>query len=128
MKNCSADEVSYYKDIEEYKTDVIDVINSLISENERLSFAAVAEKTDIDPLVIRMYPELRHYILEKIKYYKEIQVINDKIDRAVKGLLKSNKSLTFMAIMNKCKFSLNMAYRNKYVKDKIISALAENIK
>lgn len=128
MKNYSNGEVSCYKAIEEYKVDINNAISSMLSRNERLSFAIVAEKTNIDPLVIRMYPELRTYILEKIKYYKELKVINNKIDKAVKSLLKSNKNLSFISIMNKCKFSLNVVYKNKYIKDKIISALTDNLK
>ncbi|WP_027624127.1 hypothetical protein [Clostridium lundense] len=128
MKTYSNGEVSCYKDMEEYKVDINNTINSMLSKNERLSFAIVAEKTNIDPLVIRMYPELRTYILEKIKYYKEMKVISDKIDKAVKSLLKSNKNLSFISIMNKCKFSLNVVYKNKYIKDKIISALTDNLK
>ncbi|KAJ49511.1 hypothetical protein CTM_22696, partial [Clostridium tetanomorphum DSM 665] len=114
--------------LEEYKADIKNVLNSMISINERLNFATVAEKTNIDPLVIRMYPDLRIYILEEIKHYKELQIINNKINKAVKTLLKSNKNLSFISIMDKCKFSLNVVYKNKYIKDKIIHALTQNIK
>ena len=113
-----------YKDIEEYKLLIDNVIEGMLSKNERLIFAVAAEKAGVDPYVIRKYPELRRYILQKIMYYKEIQVINQKIDRAVMSLIKSNKPLTFISIANKCKFSGNSLYQNQYIKEKIRCAIA----
>ena len=126
MENCFNNTDSYYKDIEEYKVDINNTIQHIISKKERLVFAIAAEKAGVTRLVIRQYPELRNYILQKMVYYKEIYVINKKIDRAVDNLLKTNKSLTFISIISKCRFSSNAIYQNQYIKDKIRSVLIEN--
>lgn len=126
MENCLDVTDIYYKDIEEYKIDVDNTIEYMISRNERLVFAIVAEKSGVSRFVVRQYPELRNYLLQRMIYYKEIQVINKKINRAVNSLLKSNKSLTFISIINKCRFSSDAIYQNKYIKTKIRSLLIEN--
>lgn len=116
----------YYKDVEEHKSDINNTIEDMISKNERVVFSVVAERAGIDPFVIRKYPELRTYILQRIKYYKEIKVINNKIDRAVNSLICSNKRVTFMAVIKKCNFKLDTIYQNQYIKDRIIKVIAEN--
>lgn len=127
MENCLSTTKTFYKDIEEYKNDIDNVIQNMIYNKERLVFAIVAEKSGVTRFVIRQYPELRNYILHKMVYYKEIHVINQKIDRAVASLLRSNKSITFMAIVNKCKFDSDIIYRNQYIKNKIRNVIANNI-
>jgi hypothetical protein len=126
MENCFNITDIYYKDIEEYKIDINNTIEYMISKNERLVFAVVAEKSGVSRFVVRQYPELRNYILQRMIYYKEIQVINKKINRAVNSLLKSNKSLTFISIINKCRFTSDAIYQNQYIKNKIRSLLIEN--
>lgn len=128
MENCLNNTDSYYKDIEEYKVNINDTIQHIISNKERLVFAIVAEKAGVTRFVIRQYPELRNYILQKMVYYKEIYLINKKIDRAVDNLLKANKSLTFISIISKCRFSSDAIYHNQYIKDKIRNVLIENKK
>lgn len=128
MESCLNITKVSYKDIEEYKIDINNVIKGMISKKERLVFAVVAEKSGITRFVIRQYPELRNYILQKMVYYKEQNVINQKIDRAVKSLLKCNKSVTFISIVNKCNFSSDIIYQNQYIKNKIISVLTDNFK
>lgn len=128
MGNCLSTTGIYYKDIEEYKTDINAVIENMIANNERLVFSVVAEKASITPFVIRQYPDLRNYILQTMVNYKEIQVLKEKIEKAVASLTKSNKSLTFLAIINKCKFDSNMVYQNQYIKEKIRSLIAEQKK
>jgi hypothetical protein len=124
MENCLNSEVTRYKDLEEYKSDVNNIIENMISQKERLVFALVCEKADINPLTIRRYPELRSYILERMVYYKELHVINSKIDKVVNNLIKANKRITFLEIVNRCKFSSEMIYRNQYIKDRIRSVIA----
>jgi hypothetical protein len=119
MENCLNTSEIYYKDLEEYKIDINNTIEHMISTNERLVFALVAEKAGVTNFVVRKHPELRNYILQQLVYYREIKVINEKIDRAVNNLIKTNKNLTFMAITKKCKFSPEMIYENQYIKDKI---------
>lgn len=119
MENCLNTSVLYYKDLEEYKVDINNTIEHMISTNERLVFALVAEKAGVTNFVVRKYPELRNYILQQLVHYKEVQVINHKIERAASALAKTNKTITFLAIVNKCKFSSNMVYQNQYIKDKI---------
>jgi len=125
MENCLSTTGIYYKDIKEYKTDINAVIESMIANNERLVFSVVAEKASITPFVIRQYPDLRNYILQTMVNYKEIQVLKEKIEKAAASLAKSNKNLTFLAIINKCKFDSNMVYQNQYIKEKIRSIIAE---
>lgn len=127
MENCLNTTKTLYKDIQEYKNEIDNVIQNMIYNKERLVFAIVAEKSGITRFVIRKYPELRNYILNKMVHYKEIHVINEKIDRAVASLLKSNNSITFIAIVNKCKFNSDMIYRNQYIKDRIKNIIASNI-
>jgi hypothetical protein len=124
MENCLNTEGVYYRDLDEYKINIDKTIEKMISKNERLIFASVAEKVGITPFTISRYPELRTYILKKMSYYKELQVINQKIDRAVDSLIRSKQSITFISIANRCKFGSDMLYQNQYIKDKIRSALA----
>lgn len=126
MENALNNTGLFYKGIEEYENDIDNVIEAMIHKNERIVFALVAEKAGVTNFVVRKYPELRNYILSQIKHYKEIQVINQKIDRASESLIKQGKALTFMSIINKCKFPSDVAYQNPYIKDKIRSVLADN--
>lgn len=126
METCLNTTDIYYKDVEEYKFDIESIIKEMILKNERLVFAVVAEKSGITRFVIRQYPELRNFILEKMVYYKEIQVFNKKINRAVDSLIRSNKSITFMSIVNKCKFNSDIIYQNQYIRTKIRDILMEN--
>jgi hypothetical protein len=125
MENCLNIGEIYYKDVEEYKIDINNTIENMISTNERLVFALIAEKAGVTNFVVRRYPELRNYILQQLVCYKEIQVINQKVDRAVNSLMKANKTITFMAIVNKCKFNSETIYQNQYIKDKILRVLSE---
>lgn len=125
MENCLITTELFYKDLMEYKVDINNTIEYMITANERLVFALVAEKAGVTNFVVRKYPELRNYILQQLVHYKEIQVINQKIDRAVGSLIKANKAVTFLAIVNKCKFSSDMIYNNQYIKDKIRKVLSE---
>ena len=115
-----------YKTLDEYKVNVDNVLEAMISKNEGLIFAVVAERACITRFVIRRYPQLRNYILERMVYYKEVKLIDIKINRAVSNLLKSNKKITFMSIINKCRFNSDIIYQNPLIKDKILKALAEN--
>lgn len=119
MENCLNTTELYYKDLDEYKVDINTAIEHMIKTNERLVFALVAEKAGVSNFVVRKYPELRNYILQQLVHYKDIQVINQKIERAVNSLIKTNKTITFLAIVNKCKFNSDMIYQNQYIKDKI---------
>lgn len=124
MENCLANKEIYYKSIEEYKMDIDNIIISMLKKNERFVFADLAEKAGVTRFVVRKYPELRNYILEKMVYYKEIQVINAKINNAVKLLTKAHKNLTFMSIIKKCNFQSEIIYQNPYIKEKIRSVIA----
>jgi hypothetical protein len=125
MESCLNTAEIYYKDLEEYKIDINNTIEHMISTNERLVFALVAEKAGVTNFVVRKYPELRNYILQQLVYYREIKVINQKIDKAVNSLVKSNKTVTFLAIVNKCKFSSDMIYQNQYIKERIRKVLSD---
>ncbi|KEI05474.1 hypothetical protein [Clostridium botulinum] len=126
MENCLNYARTKYKSIEEYKHDINETIEDMISNNERLTFAIIVKKSHITPFTINKYPKLRKYILYKIKYYKEIQVINKKIHKSVSSLFSSNKTLTFTSIASKCGFSLSTVYNNDYIKNKIRMELINN--
>ncbi len=125
MENCLFNTEIYYKDIEEYKNNVDTIIKHMIAERERLVFAVVAEKAGVTRFVVRQYPELRNYILTKMVYYKELHVINSKINRAVDSLIKANKSITFMSIVKKCRYNLDVIYENEYIKNRIKEVLIQ---
>jgi hypothetical protein len=125
MEICLNTAEIYYKDLEEYKIDINNTIEHMISTNERLVFALVAEKAGVTNFVVRKYPELRNYILQQLVYYREIKVINQKIDKAVNSLVKAKKTVTFLAIVNKCKFSSDMIYQNQYIKERIRKVLSD---
>ena len=127
MESCLNSIEIYYKDIEEYKIDIDNVINHMLCKNETIGICCYCRKSRYNLLCNKTIScELRNCILRKMEYYKEIQIINRKIDRAVNSLIKSNKSLTFISIINKCRFASDVVYQNKYIKDKIRSVLAEN--
>ena len=128
MENSLGSTELYYKNIEEYKLDVDKVIRVMIDKSERIVFAEVAEKAGVTRFVVRKYPELRNYILSRMAYYKEIQVINNKIERAVSNLKKANKTVTFMSIVDRCKFTLEAVYKNEYIKSKIVDVLQQREK
>ena len=128
MENCLNITEVYYKDLEEYKVDINNTIKHMISTNERLVFALVAEKAGVTNFVVRKHPELRNFILQQLVYYREIKVINQKIDKAVTSLIKANKTITFLAIVNKCKFSSLVIYQNQYVKERIRRVLSIGLK
>jgi hypothetical protein len=125
MENCLNTAEIYYKDLEEYKVDINNTIEHMISTNERLVFALVAEKAGVTNFVVRKHPELRNYILQQLVYYRDIKVINQKIDKAVSSLVKANKTITFLAIVNKCKFSSDMIYQNQYIKERIRKVISD---
>lgn len=125
MENCLIPLETYYKNIDEYKNDIDTTIKSMISKKERLVFAMVAERAGITRFVVRQYPELRNYILTRMVYFKEMQVINNKIDKAVNNLIKSKESITFMAIVKRCRYNLDMVYENEYIKSRIREILIQ---
>ncbi|MBC8059700.1 MAG: hypothetical protein H7Y18_03450 [Clostridiaceae bacterium] len=126
MENCKINEGIQYKKVEEYEIDILLIIEAIILKNQRLVFATVAEKAGVTNLVIKRNPQLRTYILQKIKYYKETQLIDHKIDRAVASLLKKNKALTFISLIDSCNFDTKTVYQSQFLKDKIRKVLSEN--
>lgn len=134
MENYITKENSFYNDMEnqaelnKYKTDVDEAIRTIINKGDRLFFANVVNVANITNIIVFKHPELRGYILEKIKISKEIQDINKKIDRAVARLTKGNKKITFIALMNSCRFNADHIYSNPYIKERIRAAVLENIK
>ncbi len=126
MDNCLRSEELHTKTGEEYKAHIDSIILDILEKAETLVFANVVKKAGITPFIINQYPELRSYILEKMKTLKEIYSINKKIDKAVASLLKSNKAVTFLAIINRCKIDLDNVYHNEYIKDKIRIEIAKH--
>ncbi|WP_291576145.1 hypothetical protein [Clostridium sp. UBA4548] len=126
MDNCLRNVELHTKTVEEYKAHIDSIILDILEKAETLVFANVVKKAGITPFIINQYPELRNYILEKMKTHKEIYSINKKIDKAVISLLKSNKAVTFLAIVNRCKIDLDNVYHNEFIKDKIRMEIAKN--
>ena len=124
MESCL--NLSSYKDVEDYKNDIDNAIQDILNRNERLIFASVVKNVDISPITISKYPELRMYILENIKLKKEMKVIDDKINRAASKILNSKENLTFMGLVKRCRFSLELVYKNPYIKESLLKALKEN--
>lgn len=124
---CIKEEIEF-KNAEEYKINIDNTLKNMISKNERICFAIIAERSGITRFVIRQYPELRNCILEKMTYYKEIQIIDKKINKSLRNLLKNNKTVTFMSLINKCKFTTETVYHNEYIKQKIRSVIIDNVK
>lgn len=132
MENYITKDNEFYNDVEnvdnlsKYKLDIDEAIKTIISKEDRLVFASVVKVADITNITVFKYPELRGYILEKIKFEKEIQAIDKKIDRAIARLNKGNRRITFISLMNSCKFNSDHIYNNPYIKEKIRAAVIEN--
>ena len=114
------------EEIEILKNKVDEVIIRIIEKKERLVFANVVKDADISNITVFRHPEIRGYILNQIKLQKEIQCINAKIERVINNLKKRGKRVTFVAVMNKCKFSLEEIYRNDFIKERIRSEVIKN--
>lgn len=82
-------------------------IKELIKDKERVVFANVVKAAGISPIIISKYPELRTHILKEIKKQKELQYINNKIEKIVERMIKRNIRLSYMGIINRCKFTAN---------------------
>jgi hypothetical protein len=134
MENYITKDTKFYNDTEnedklnKYKANIDEAIKTIISKESRLVFASVVKVADITNITVFKYPELRGYILEKIKFEKEIQSINKKIDRAVARLNKGNKNITFIALMNSCRFNADHIHSNPYIKGRIREAVLNNAK
>lgn len=132
MENYITKDNEFYNDVKnadnlsKYKLDIDEAIKAIISKEDRLVFASVVKVADITNITVFKYPELRGYILEKIKFAKEIQAIDKKIYRAIARLNKGNRRITFISLMNSCKFNSDHIYNNPYIKEKIRAAVIEN--
>jgi len=132
MENYITKDNEFYNNVEnadnlnKYKLDIDEAIKAIISKEDRLVFASVVKVADITNITVFKYPELRGYILEKIKFEKEIQAIDKKIDRAIVRLNKGNRRITFISLMNSCKFNADHIYNNPCIKEKIRAAVIEN--
>jgi len=134
MENYIMKDYDFYNDIDkekklkEYKIQIDNAIKEIISKGGRLVFASVVKVGDISNITVFKYPELREYILISIKYAKEIQVINQRIDRAIARMIKGNKRITFISLMNSCRFNSDDVYKNTYIKERIRMIVIENSK
>lgn len=126
MDFCETRDELYFKELEEYKEEINKAIEQINKDNNRLVFANVVKTAGINEFIVRRYPDLRLFILDRIKYYKEIKIIDDKIDRAINTLIKSDKNITVIALMNKCKFQPELIHNNIYLKEKIRKAVIDN--
>ena len=125
MENILTNDGFTYKELHEYKSDIDYTINEILQSSDNLVFANVAKKAGINEFVIRRYPELRNYILTEILKYKKKHVINCKIERVVSNLIKSKKNVSFVSVINKCKFSseydLEREYINKRIRELVVA-------
>lgn len=114
--------------VEQYKKSIDNAIQDIIINGKRLVFANVAKAADVTNITVYKYPELRTYILKEIEFQKQLQVINDKIEKAVTRLKKSRRKITFVALMNSCNFDYDDMARNSYIKDRVRAVVIENVK
>jgi len=128
MDNCLRDTDLQVKSGEEYKAQIDMVILDILEKSETLVFANVVKKAGVTPYIINQYPELRSYILDKMKYEKEVYLMNKKIEKAATNLVKANKTVTFLSIVNRCKFNLDKVYHDELIKNKIRTVIAESMK
>lgn len=119
MENSLTNDGIYYKSIEEYKISIDKVINEILNSTEDLIFANVVKRAGVNEFVIRKYPQLRNYALEKIFKHKKQHVISCKIEKVVNNLIKNNKNVTFISVLNKCKFSDDYYEEKEFIHEKI---------
>lgn len=117
-----------YSVVEEYKKAIDTAIRDIMNSEKRLVFANVAKEADITNIVVYKYPELRTYILKEIEFQKQLQVINEKIKKAVNRLKRSERKITFVSLMNSCNFDYDDMARNAYIKERIRAVVIENVK
>ncbi len=115
-----------YNKLEIYKLRIDEAIKNIIAKGGRLVFASVVKEGEITNIIVMKHPELRSYILSKIKFEKEKQVINEIIDKAVTGLFKRNKRITYISVLSKCKFPSGHVYKSDYIKQQIRDVVIKN--
>ena len=113
--------------INEYKKNIDCVVEEIISTNGRLVFANVVKKANITNIDVYKYPEIRTYILNIIEFKKQISLIDKKIEDAVKRLKKVKRRITFVALINSCKFNYMDIDINSYIKKRIREVVIENV-
>lgn len=114
--------------VDKYKKSIDSAIQEIINSDKRLVFANVAKEAEVTNITVYKYPELRTYILKEIEFQKQLQVINEKIEKAVNRLKKSKKKVTFVALMNSCNFDFDDMARNVYIKARVREAVIQNVK
>lgn len=114
--------------VQGYKRAIDTAIKDIISSEKRLVFANVVKEADITNITVYKYPELRTYILKAIELQKQLQVINERIGKAVSRLKKSKRRITFVALMNSCNFDYDDLARNSYIKERVREVVIENVK
>ncbi len=114
--------------VEGYKREIDTAIQDIINSEKRLVFANVAKEADVTQITVYKYPELRSYILKAIEFQKQLQVINERIEKAVIRLKKSKRKITFVALMNSCNFDYDDMARNSFIKDRVRAVVIENVK
>ncbi|MEG2290605.1 MAG: hypothetical protein RSA29_08500 [Clostridium sp.] len=132
MENYITKDYDFYSDIDregkikEYKFQIDNAIKKIMAKGARLVFANVVKVGDISNITVLKYPELRGYILDNIKFEKEMYVINQKINRALARMIKVNKKVTFIGLMNSCRFNSDDIYNNTYIKERIREVVIEH--
>lgn len=118
-----ANEELYFKSPEdkeqEYRDNIDNALEKIVALNDRLVFFNVVKEADISSIDIYRHPGLRSYILEKIKEKKIEIYIDKKINRVVSDLVAKDKKVSFVTVMNRCKFTQEELKDNPIIKDKI---------
>lgn len=117
-----------YSEVDKYKKAIDSAIEEIINKDKRLVFANVVKEAQVTNITVYKYPELRTYILKEIELHKQLQVINEKIEKAVSRLKKSKRKITFVALMNSCNFDYDDIGRNAYIKERVRAVVIENVK
>lgn len=126
MENSITNEEISYKDIDEYKNDIISTIENILITYDNLVFANVAKKSGVNEFVIRKFPQLRMFILQEILKYKKKHVINSRIEKVVNSLIKSKKNISFVTVLNKCKFTSEYDEERDYINRRIRELVIQN--
>ena len=128
MSHLLMEDVYTYKSLDEYKSSIDITIAEILLTTENLVFANVARKSGVNEFVIRKFPELRGFILKQIMKHKNRHVINCRILKVVENLNRGKKNISFLTVLNKCKFSNELELEKEYIYKRIKEVIAENIK
>lgn len=121
----SYDEITYLQ-LDEYKNKVKETISLALQKTDSIIFANIAREAGVNEFVIRKYPALRTFILNEILQVKKKHVINCRIEKVVNNLISKNQNITYVTVINKCKFSNEFNEEREFINSRIRELIALN--